>query len=132
MNQSNRWKIVNDPTGDPLVVNFDKWKCNVLMERYAEGELSLRLVDVDDKSSICRATSNLTGQSPHRGEVFVKDYAENAGVLDALVGTGMFADSGREVDTGHGHLNILRLSDDMQEQWQKFDAQLSDVASRTR
>ena len=132
MQHGQLWHIVNDPTGDPVVVQFGEWNCNVLMERYASGGLSLRLVDVDDKSSICRATNNLADVPNKRGEILIKNYAEIDGVLDALIETGLFADTHRQIDTGHGQLNILQLSDDVQEQWDKFQDQLPDLDAATQ
>ena len=132
MNQGKHWRYVTDPTGELVQVDFGEWKCNVLMERYEHDEMSLSLVDPTDYSRICRATSNLTDSCSASNEVLIKDYAENAGVLDALVDTGLLDDTGRAIESDHSQLNVLRMSDDLQDQWQGFLKQLPPPAPLRR
>lgn len=127
MAEHKNWQYVHDENGKRLVANFQDYNCNIIMERYQKGSLSLRLVDTVDQCPVCRATSNLIDVAPKPNEVLIKNYAENHGVLQALVDSGLASDTGKTVDTGHAQLNICHISSLLAQQWESFQAQLPDL-----
>lgn len=70
--------------------------------RYADGEIALALVnewgELLTKATVCLAGS---GRYPQLGNVFVKNYAENAGVLEALIEAGVIGPPVAELKTGY-------------------------------
>ena len=120
------WAVVTNSDGTPLTVPFQEWDCHVVMEQYAQGRgLSLRLVDAEDGSSIARATSQLPGMTLPSDEVLIKNYSENAGVLDALTMAGLLTVTGRTVRSGHATLHQARLTPLLADQWERFREDLA-------
>lgn len=127
------WATVEDGQGNPVEVNFLEWRCHAVMERYADGGgLSLRLIDAEDQSSIARATVNLHDQESSDDEVFIKNYSENAGVLDALIAADLLTDTGRTVRSEHATLNTAGLTTLLKEQWHTFRDQLESSKGHER
>ena len=112
-------RLVKDVTGSLVEVDFDDFHCQLLLDRYADGGLCLRLVDMDHFDRIAIATSSVQDAHPPHGYVFIKDYAENAGVLETLCHAGVITDTGERVSTGHAELAVARLAPQVQQQ---FDA----------
>ncbi len=121
------WKFVTDNVGNKIEVPFQQWCCHVVMERYTGGGgLSLRLVDADDASSIARATVNLASMSPAADQVFIKNYTENDGVLEALVDAELIADTGRTIQSEYATLNVAQLCPLLEQQWHRFRDDLNE------
>ena len=127
MTNKPKYRFVVDQEGKPMVIPVNDWECKVVMERYEQGGMALRLIDATDHDPIYRATSNLLDQQPGEQEVFIKNYAENEGVLEALMDAGLVSDTGKVVETGHAALNIARMSDELATQWQAFRKELPDL-----
>lgn len=126
-----RWSVVDDRDGSPVSVDFQEWRCHVVMERYEQGGgLSLRLVDAEDGASVARATSNLVGFQSEDDEVLIKNYAENTGILGTLVAAGLIEDTGRLVNSEYIDLNIVRLSPHLASQWHQFRDELNPGGGR--
>ena len=120
------YEFVNAKDGKPLVVSFQGWKCNVVMQRYANGGLSLRLVDPSDLTSIAHATVNLPGVQLAPEEALIKDYSENAGVLDYLQEAGIVIDMGERITSGHAKLAVVQMRPNLLSQWNEFASSLTD------
>ncbi len=60
-----------------------------LRDTRGEDRISLSLVDAGDGSPVLTATVNLPQYPLPENCVFIKDWAENAGVLDWLIAKGM-------------------------------------------
>ncbi|MEC9362388.1 MAG: hypothetical protein VYC42_04110 [Pseudomonadota bacterium] len=74
-------------------VRFLNYSCHTVWLSYGNGRLALELVAVGDEDCfagepIATATVNLNAPLA-AGEIFVKDYAENEGMLDALIHAGV-------------------------------------------
>lgn len=91
------------------VVRFRDWECWVRIERYENGRVALRLMDVADGSSVARATVNRPDVALGVDEVLIKDYSENAGILDALERAGVVRRTGQTVPSGYTTLIVARL-----------------------
>lgn len=76
--------------------------------RYANGRLAIRLVDEEDGSPVCTLTTNLPDQHLNEGEVFVKHWAENEPIFDAMMEFGWLEDTGREVASGFVSPKVMR------------------------
>jgi len=90
-------------------VRFKKWDCKLVWGKYGNGHFALELVDVLDGSPVAVATVNLPSQNLEHNEVFIKDYSENEGMLDALVQAGIVEDTGRRVTTGYVTVPVCRV-----------------------
>lgn len=91
-------------------VRFKNWACRVQEGRYGNGRTALQLVDAEDGAPVATATVNLVDQPLAEGEVFVKDYAENAGMLDALTKAGIVEPTGERVRSGFVDIPKCKLT----------------------
>jgi hypothetical protein len=74
------------------------WTCLVEYPgRYADGRLAIALIDARDGSPVATVTTNVPEVELAPDEVLVKDYAENAGILDVLAQAGILQATGRRV-----------------------------------
>jgi hypothetical protein len=86
---------------------FDQ-DCDVLVEKYSNGTTSLRLFS---DGPVATATVCLPEVLLPEGYVLIKDYDENAGVLAALVFSGIVKDTGQTYPVGRfNHANFCRLT----------------------
>jgi hypothetical protein len=76
---------------------FKFWSCMTVWGFYGNGRVGLRLVE--DGSPVATATVN-TAIRIEPDEIIVKDYAENEGMLDALVQAGVVERSFQPVYIG--------------------------------
>lgn len=85
---------------------------NVRLEKHTyenTGRTALILVDVDDGEQVACATVNLPEQQLAPGEVFIKTWSENEGMLDFLLKNRIVEDTGREVPTGYVKARVCKL-----------------------
>lgn len=81
-------------------VRFKQWDCIVQKRQYGNGRVALQLVDAEDGSPIVTATVNLPDIPAGPNQVFIKDYAENEGMLAALLAAGVVKPTGDTVRSG--------------------------------
>ena len=91
------------------MVKFKDWECGLEFSKYQNGRIAILLVDTTDGSPVTTASVNLPDEPLNDGEVFIKDWSENQGVLAALVAAGIVEDTGRTVRTGFVQANIVRI-----------------------
>lgn len=87
--------------------------CDLYVGRYADGGgVALQLVERATGEPWAKATANLPDDRRHLGpdEVFIKDYSENVGMMDALALAGVATDTGRRVVTGYVMAVVARLT----------------------
>ena len=65
---------------------------------YGDGSPAFEVYD--DEGMYCRVTVALPDAVPAEGCIFVKDYSENAGMVNALLSAGAIATTGRVFDAG--------------------------------
>ncbi len=75
--------------------------------RYPNGRVAIQLVN--EEGPVATATVNVPEAELGPDEVCIKDYAENAGVLDLLVMMGVATPTGRCVPVGHTEAPVARL-----------------------
>lgn len=66
------------------IVQFKDWQCVLEFKSYSNKRIAIQLVDAEDGSPIATATVNLPDKELKEGEVFIKDWSENEGMLRAL------------------------------------------------
>lgn len=66
-------------------VQFQQWKCLLEIGQYNNGRTALSLIEKDTGEPIAKATINIPDVNISEGDVFIKNYSENAGMLDALI-----------------------------------------------
>jgi hypothetical protein len=90
-------------------VAFRGWACRVVRASYGNtGRIALPLYDVHDGSPVAVATVHLPELTLTADEVVIKDYSENAGMLDTLVAAGIVTPPLREVQSGYVTLFVCR------------------------
>ena len=83
-------------------VTFMGWKCNVMFSQYANnGRTAIQLFDAEDDGPVAKATVNIPEVPLEPNEVLIKDYAENAGILDVLVEAGIVRETDKFVPYAH-------------------------------
>ena len=75
--------------------------------RYPNGRVAIQLMD--EEGPVATATVNVPEADLAADEVIVKDYAENAGVLDLLVLMGVATPTGRRIPVGYVEAPVARL-----------------------
>lgn len=82
---------------------------NVWIEKhkYANGRVALILMDNEGQVTI--ATVNLPEHDLQPGEVIIKSYSENEGMLDFLTNNNIVSATGREIQTGFVTVHVCKL-----------------------
>jgi len=81
----------------------------VVFEKYADnGRVAIRLVD-EEGMPFCMATVNVPQVPLQEDEVIIKNYSENAGVLEILEQEGYIQDTGDVVYIGMAKGNLCKI-----------------------
>lgn len=73
----------------------------IIAERcYSNNRLALEILDSEDGIPVMVATVNIPEVPLNEGEIIIKNYSENEGVLDFLQQNGLVGEVLREVQTG--------------------------------
>lgn len=95
-----------------VTVRFLSWNCFLQYHNYTtDDSTAIRLVDAEDGSPVATATSCLAelGCVPAPDCCFIKDYAENLGMLATLVAAGIVEETGREYTDGNVSLQEVKI-----------------------
>lgn len=91
-------------------VVYKNWNCNLNKSYYEHGKrVALTLIDADDGEPVAACTVNLPDEPLGDGEVFIKDYAENAGMTEFLVKEGVIQLTGRTVRLPYVSVPVCKL-----------------------
>jgi len=92
------------------IVKFNGFKCFVNKGQYQTNNTpALQLMDCIDGSPVATATVNVPYFPLWPGEVIIKNYGENAGILDALKTAGIIRQTDRSVRTGNANCPICEV-----------------------
>lgn len=98
------------------IVKFKAWECDIQFRQYGNGRPAIRLVQARTRGPyagssevIAMASVNLPDEPLAEGEIFIKDYAENEGMLAALIAAGVVEDTGRRVSSGWVTIPVAKL-----------------------
>lgn len=100
------------PTLLPGPVSFAGFECKAFRTTYQnDGATAIYLDDAGTGEPVATATVNVPGVSDalNSNETLVKDYAENEGILKALVDAGIVEDTGRTVPVGYAMARVARI-----------------------
>ena len=94
-----------------MIVKFKEWECELQFGKYSNGATALQLIDAEDGQPIATASVNLVGQSEHLDpdEVFIKDWSENEGMLDALIESGVISKPILAAPTGFVSSHLCKI-----------------------
>jgi hypothetical protein len=97
----------------PMFCNATYINCEVYFQlhRYVVGAVAIAMVDAATGEPVAKVTVNIPGVELGDDEILVKDYAENEGMLDWLLESGLVEHTGRAVSTGHVTVSVVRLTD---------------------
>lgn len=91
-------------------VKYKDWNCNLHKSYYEHGKrVALCLIDAVDGEPVSTCTVNLPDEPLGDGEVFIKDYSENEGMVEFLVKEGIVELTGREIRSGYASIPICKL-----------------------
>lgn len=95
-----------------ITVTHNGTDCDLYAGRYYTGGVALQLVERSTGEPWATATVNLPDEADRLGpgEVFIKDYSENAGMMDTLVLAGVVTRAGRYVRSGYVDIEIAQLT----------------------
>lgn len=92
------------------ILRYKDYNCLVEISSYIDNyRPAIFLRDADDGEVITTATINLPEESLNEGEVFIKNYSENEGILDWLINEGIVENTGREVESGYVKIPVVRI-----------------------
>ena len=83
-----------------LKMRYREWDCILQKGRYIDNSIAILLVDAHDGEPITKATVAIDGANLRENQITVKDYSENEGMLDALIGIGLVTGVERRVQSG--------------------------------
>lgn len=90
-------------------IEFIGFNCNLQFLQYGNGRTAIQLVDKEDGAPVCVATVNIPEAKLEEGEVIIKDYSENKGILSVLVRAGIIEPSHRTIPTGFVEADVCKL-----------------------
>jgi len=76
--------------------------------KYRNGRTALDIRSLDGEL-MAVATVNLEQADVPEGHVLIKDYSENSGMLDALIGSGVISEPLCEIPTGFVMVQLCKL-----------------------
>lgn len=92
-----------------MKVRFHGKDLGVRFDRYREGDRVVITLMDEDGAEYVRATVNIPEIPLPDDLVLIKDYSENAGVLDALVEAGIVRPTGVRVGSGFVEVPVCQL-----------------------
>lgn len=93
-----------------MKVKFKEWDCLVRKQQYAAtGGVALELIDAEDFEPIAMATVCVPDVPIHEDQVFIKDYSENEGILQALIDAGVVSQPLEWIEQGFVRLPLCKL-----------------------
>jgi hypothetical protein len=90
-------------------VIFDEWDCYIEFGEYPNGRTAIELINKEDGDSVLVASVNLPDEILNSGEIAIKNYSENTGVMELLINTGVISQPIRYVNTGMVRIPICKL-----------------------
>ena len=97
------------PTIFSFVSQFgERYLLFIKRETYKEGGIRIQLYDSKDGTPYATATSSIK-ENLEQGEVAIKDWSENKGILDFLVQNKIVKEPHRFVESGHVEIPICEL-----------------------
>lgn len=90
-------------------IKFKKFKCRIELGQYSNGRIAIDLVDIKNDETVLCASINVPEVDLADQEVIIKNYSENEGVLDILVGQGIISSPIRSISYGYCDSPVCKL-----------------------
>lgn len=87
----------------------DRDLVTVFLFTYENGRKGIQIHDAEDGMPYMTASVNVPGAPLSDDEVIIKDYSENAGILDFLVDNNICTKLNREVQVGYTMCSVCHL-----------------------
>lgn len=87
--------------GEPLTVSFRRYPNN--------NRIAMELISMNDHMPYMVATVNVPSAHLEEGELLIKNYSENEGILEKLEEAGYVKRTGREIQTGFVTVPVCKL-----------------------
>jgi hypothetical protein len=97
------------PQGSSRNVIFRRWECRLEFRKYFDGHTAIMLVDANNGGEVAMATVNVPEVQLKANQILIKDYSENAGMLDALSEAGIVKPTGEFVHFGFVAIPVCDL-----------------------
>lgn len=91
------------------MIKFKGTNCELDKKYYGNGRIAIVLINAITQTTQCVATVNLPDIHLEADEVCIKDYAENIGVLKALVNEKIISEPIRFTQSGYVNIPICKL-----------------------
>lgn len=92
-----------------MKLTFKEWLCDVSFAQYGNGRTAIRLTDAETKQPIATASVNLPDEEMADDEVAIKNWSENEGMLEVLMGAGIVSGPVRFTYSGYVTVPICQL-----------------------
>lgn len=94
-------------------MKFKQWNCDLKFAKYGNGCTAIMLVAAEDDEipgePIATASVNLEDGVVGEGEIAIKDYSENEGMLEAMVDAGIVSEPLRMEASGYVEIPVCKL-----------------------
>jgi hypothetical protein len=84
-------------------------KCIVQFMKYPQGRTAILLRVKETGEPMAKATINIPYEKQEEGEVFIKDYSENEGMVKALYESGIIDIPHRYINNGRTEIPVCKL-----------------------
>lgn len=90
-------------------IKFKKWDCYLWFGQYENGRTAIALKEHVTHEIIAKATVNIDEFQLPPGDVLIKNWSENEGMVDALIDAGIIDHPHATVATGHVDADLCKL-----------------------
>ncbi|WP_321416774.1 hypothetical protein [uncultured Methanomethylovorans sp.] len=95
----------------PIIkVQFGECDCIAEKLKYNNGRIAIQLIDDCDGAPVATATINIPAESLAKDEAIIKDYAENEGMVQALMDAGIITKFVRQARSGYITAPIYKVN----------------------
>ena len=92
-----------------LKTTYAEYNVSLSMGKYSNGRTAMTLIDTEDGAPVMVATVNVPETDLNEGEIIIKNYGENEGVLEFLVDNGITSSPVRWITTGWVKCPVVNL-----------------------
>jgi hypothetical protein len=93
-----------------LSTKYGEYEVVIKMSTYSNGQKRMDLIDSEDGFPVAVATVAIEEDLPE-GEIAIKDYSENEGVLNFLISEGIVSDPLRHFSSGFVKIPICKINE---------------------
>ena len=90
-------------------VKFNNFNGKIEFGTYSNGRTAMTLIDVEDGLPIATCTVNVPDAPQTPFEVFIKNWSENKGMVDALVEAGVIEPTHRKFGSGFVEVDVCAI-----------------------